>query len=186
MSLPIRSLLIALLCFALVHTAAAPTAEAQQRSGAQASTPGWTITVDPLTTALGFAHLQFERRLSGHWSAYSGPHLRLFDNIFSSAEEPYIGLGAEVGMRFFPFGKAPSGLWLMGRGVGARTMLLDPEDPLRGWAGYGSGLIGYTLIPWNFLVLSGGVGVQYLRYGIAEYGVRGLAPALHTAIGIAF
>lgn len=180
------SLLIALLSFALLQTAAAPTAHGQQPSAIQTSSPSWTITVDPLTTALGFAHLHFERRLSGHWTASSGPNLRLYDNIFSSLHEPYHGYGAEVGMRFFPFGKAPSGLWLMSRGVGARTVMLDPENPLKGWAGYGSGLIGYTFIPWNWLVLSTGVGVQYLRYGISEYGVRGLAPALHTALGIAF
>ena len=172
--------------FLFVSLASAQEAPPRDQRLQNQRTLGWTITVDPLTTALGFAHVQIERRTSPNFSVYTGPNFRLYDSIFSSEEEPYRGFGAELGVRFFPFGKAPSGLWLVARGVGARTFTLDPIDRLESFSGYLSGLVGYTWIPFNFLVLSGGVGVQYLRYGVGEYGTEGLLPALHTAVGIAF
>lgn len=178
------------LSFLILSTLMASPAMAQQRLQQPSSDDGrkatWTITVDPLTTALGFAHIQIERRLSSNWSVYSGPNMRLFDSLLSNSVEPYHGYGAEVGVRWFPLGGAPEGLWLVGRGVGARMVTLDPEEPLRGWGGYGSGLIGYTWLPFGWLALSGGAGVQYLRYGIDGFGTEGILPALHTAVGIAF
>ncbi len=183
-----RASLRFLLMFAMVgfFSVEVVAEEGPAESTAEKRTPNWTVTVDPLTTALGFSHIQIERRISNNWSIYTGPHLRLFDSIFEDEEQPYRGYGAEVGMRWFPLGGAPGGLWLLGRGVGARTMTLENIDPTTGWGGYASGLIGYTWLPVSWLALSGGAGVQYLRYGVEEYGTEGILPALHTAVGIAF
>ena len=41
----------------------------------------WTVTVDPLTTAIGFVHLQVEHTIGPRVSVYAGPSLRLFDGV---------------------------------------------------------------------------------------------------------
>ena len=146
--------------------------------------PSWTVQVDPLTTALGFVHVQVERGL-GDWSIYAGPHLRMFDGLLSEGPEPYRGYGVESGFRWYPRGEAPQGPWLLARGVAAyATTVFGP--PATGFAGYGSALGGWTAIVGERWVLSGGLGAQYLAYGVAEYGIYGLAPAAHTAVGVAF
>ena len=81
-----------------------------------AETPRWTIQVDPLTTALGFVHVQTERALSPSFSVYLGPHLRLFDGLGGTGQ-PYRGVGIEVGARWFPWKAAPEDAWLLVRGV---------------------------------------------------------------------
>lgn len=152
---------------------------------AQASEPRWTLSVDPLTAALGYSHLYLERALRPRLSVYGGPHMRLYDAPWSEVHEPYRGFGVELGVRFFPWAKAPEGPWVAARGVVAHAHTL--EDPREGAiAGYGSGLVGYTWIPWDRLVLSGGLGLQYIHYAVADYGVIGVFPAAHTAIGVAF
>lgn len=146
--------------------------------------PVWTLQVDPLTTFLGYEHIQIERVLGCSGSAYAGPHLRLFSPPGGDVE-PYIGLGAELGGRWFPWAKAPTGPWLGVRGVGAWLFTLDDSaEPTVG--GYASVLGGYTWVIADHYVLSGGAGVQYLHYKIGDYGVEGLFPALHTAVGFAF
>lgn len=147
--------------------------------------PQWTVTVDPLTTALGFGHVQVERALGERVSVYAGPHLRLFDGLLSEGHEPYLGYGVEVGVRVFFAMPAPTGCWAMARGVLAYAHTTDGTG-LAAPAGYGSGLVGYTGIVGGWLVLSGGAGVQYLHYRVGDYGPVGIAPALHTNIGVAF
>lgn len=147
--------------------------------------PHWTVTVDPLTYALGYAHVQVEGRLSDHSSLYLGPSLRLYDGLLTDGHEPFVGIGAEAGLRWFPWGEAPQGTWLMARGVIARLSTSDPPLPARP-GGYGSLLVGHTGVIAGRLVLSGGAGVNYLAYTIGGYGVSGLLPALHTNVGVAF
>jgi hypothetical protein len=142
----------------------------------------WTLQVDPLTTALGFVHLQVERAVDPRWSVYVGPHLRLFDGLLDATHQPYIGLGVELGVRRFLTGAAPEGVWLEVRGVGAR--LRAGED--RAFGGYVSALGGITHVFDNGFVLAGGLGVQYLHYTIDGYGQRGVLPAAHTTVGFAF
>ena len=141
----------------------------------------WTVQVDPLTTYLGFVHLQVERRIAPPVSLYVGPHARLFSPPTADAED-FLGIGLELGARWFPWGEAPTGPWLLARGVGAEVFTDDEST----FGGYVSGLIGYTAVVWRRLVLSGGAGVQYIHYRVAELGPKGIFPALHTAVGIAF
>lgn len=148
-----------------------------------ADTPAWTVTVDPLTTALGYVHLQVEHTLSPHWSLYAGPHARLFDGILTPTPEPFRGYGVESGVRYFFKPGAPLGGWVMGRGVVARLNTTEDSDLVK-VGGYGSALVGYTHLAWGWLVLSGGAGVNYLDYNIAGYGVSGPFLALHTTIGV--
>lgn len=150
-----------------------------------AESPSWTVTVDPLTTALGYVHLQTERKLSAHTSLYVGPHLRLFDGLLTEGHEPFIGIGAEAGFRVFPWGRSPEGAWAMGRTVLAR--LSTTEGPKKAKpGGYSSLLVGYTGVIGSHFVLSGGAGVNYLYYDIEQYGSSGVFPALHTNLGVAF
>jgi hypothetical protein len=147
--------------------------------------PRFTLQVDPLTTALGYVHLQVERAVSPAFSVYAGPHLHLFDSLLAAEDEDFLGLGAEVGARWFFYGEAPRGAWVMGRAVLARVSTEVPAPEVAA-GGYASALVGYTAIVGGRLVLSGGAGVQYIDYNIAGRGAEGVFPALHTAIGFAF
>jgi hypothetical protein len=147
--------------------------------------PKWTVQVDPLTAALGFAHVQVERAFTDSFSAYLGPHVRLYDSLLADDVEPYLGFGAELGLRWFPWGGAPQGAWLQTRGVLAhlRTTEAPVETAL---GGYGSVLGGYTWILADRWVLAGGAGAQYIHYTVGGWGPEGIFPALHTAVGVAF
>ncbi|MCO4745789.1 MAG: DUF3575 domain-containing protein [Proteobacteria bacterium] len=145
--------------------------------------PRFTVQVDPLTTALGFVHLQAEFAVADHVSVYVGPHFRLFSAPWDEPE-PFLGAGVEVGVRAYVLGTAPRGLWLLGRGVVAHAWATDSDQTSA--AGYGSLLGGYTWIVQDRLVLSLGAGVQRIQYGVGEYGIRSWLPAAHTAVGVAF
>ncbi len=145
----------------------------------------WTVTVDPLTLAIGFAHVQVEHTLGPHASVYLGPSVKCFDGILEGANGPYVGVGAEAGVRGFFWGKAPSGGWIMVRGVLA-SLSTEVPNSATNLGGYTSALIGFTGIVGPGLVLSGGLGVSYFDYGVLDYGVHGLAPAAHTNVGWAF
>jgi len=147
--------------------------------------PRWTLQVDPLTTALGFVHLQAERALGEFWSVYAGPSLRLYDGV-SSLDDPsgFRGYGGEAGVRWFYFGGAPAGWWHQVRGVVA--YLDAQEGDANGVGGYVSTLAGYTWIYEETLVLSGGLGVQYIDYTLEGKGQQGVFPAAHSTIGVAF
>jgi hypothetical protein len=149
-----------------------------------ASAQQWTVTVDPLTTALGFVHVQVERALGPRVSVYAGPSLRLFDSVLGFPPGSFRGYGGEVGVRGFVWGTAPRGAWVMARGV-----LADVVSDGRGeLGGYTSLLVGFTGIVGPGLVLSGGLGVSYFDYGsdLDGGGVHGVLPAAHTNIGWAF
>ncbi len=147
--------------------------------------PRWTVQVDPLTTALGFVHVQVEAVLSDHWSVYAGPSLHLFAGLTAEeGEAAYTGLGAEAGVRYYFEPTAPQGWWALVRGVVAHLSLDDGDATRLG--GYGSVLGGYTWILDGWLVLSAGAGLQYLDYQIEGAGPKGWLPALHTTVGFAF
>lgn len=169
----------------------APTSSEVHTTGAYpvaayTTLPQWTVSVDPLTTALGFAHLQIERVLAPKFSIYFGPHLHVYKNVFSKDPEDYIGVGAEVGLRRFLKPYAPTGLWGQVRGVLAHVSIDNNGQKETGAGGYVSALVGYTWIFRERLVLAGGAGVQYINYQIAGQGLEGVLPALHTNIGFAF
>lgn len=145
----------------------------------------WTITVDPLTTAIGYVHVQVERTLSPQFSLYVGPSLRLFNGILADVNGPYVGIGVEAGVRCFPWSQAPLGPWLMLRGVGAVLATTDGTGHVAP-GGYASLLAGGTIRPLGPLVLSGGLGVSYFRYTIDGMGPSGLLPAAHSNVGLAF
>ncbi len=156
----------------------------EETAAAQPDELRWTVQVDPLTTALGFVHVQLERTLSARMSLYVGPHLRLFNGLISEPDDDYRGVGAEVGVRYFLTGVAPEGLWLGVRAVAAHISSPRVEEAEIG--GYASALGGYTWIFAQRWVLAAGLGVQYIRYQVGGQGPRGILPAAHTALGVAF
>ena len=169
-------MLLALLMLPLTGEAAAES---------PSDTPSWTVQVDPLTTALGYVHVLVERRLAPNLTVYAGPHLRLFDGLITEGHEPYTGAGLELGARWFPNKSAPTGMWFQARQVVAYAWSTEPVKQA-GFAGYTSGILGYTGIVGDWLVLAGGLGVQRLYYTLGDYGVEGWFPAAHTAVGVAF
>ena len=175
-----------LAAFAAPDTAPEPDAPEPERHSVRLAQPAaWTVTVDPLTFALGYAHVQVERRLTRHTSLYVGPHLRLFNGLLSDRSERYRGYGAEVGFRVFPWGRAPTGAWAMVRSTLAYVHTTDGSASPRP-GGYTSALVGYTGILAKHFVLSGGAGFNYIYYDIGDYGTAGPFPALHTNVGFAF
>ncbi len=157
-------------------------ASAEEPIDAQPAT--WTVQVDPLTTALGYVHVQIERRLSKSFSVYAGPHALLFSGILAEDDEDHRGLGAEVGLRWFlrSSDSAPAGFWLQTRGVLARVTKDGEAEP----GGYVSALGGYTKIIGGRWVVAGGLGIQYIHYSVNGVGTEGVLPAAHTAVGFAF
>ncbi len=151
-------------------------------AAAQDDRPAWTLQVDPLTTYLGFVHLQVERALHPHLSLYLGPHARLFSAPGLDAED-FVGYGFELGVRYFFRPTAPEGWWAEVRGVAAH--LSTPDDGTA-FGGYASALGGYTAIFDGWFVLAGGLGVQYLHYRVAELGPQRVSVAAHTTVGVAF
>jgi hypothetical protein len=148
----------------------------------EAPRPRWTVQIDPLTTALGFVHVQVERALDDHASVYLGPSVRLFDPLEKGSGR-YRGYGAEAGLRVFPWGIAPRGAWAEVRGVLAS---LHAEGSATAVGGYASVLGGYTWILADRWGVALGVGVQYLHYRVAGLGPVGVLPAAHTTVGVAF
>ncbi len=144
------------------------------------------MQVDPLTTALGFVHVQVERAFHRRWSVYAGPSLHLFPGILAKGPEPFVGFGAEVGVRRFFTGHAPEGFWVELRGVLAHLRTTDAAPRETAVGGYVSALAGYTAILGGWFVLAGGLGVQYLSYQVRGMGPRGVLPAAHTTVGVAF
>jgi hypothetical protein len=178
-----------LLVALLIPSLASAQHEPAQHEPAQQ--PDWTVSVDPLTFAVGFAHVQVERTLGDSFSVYAGPHLRLFNGVLSQPDDDYLGMGAEVGVRYFlggPFfgGPAPAGAWVMTRAVGAHITAEVDGVALTEVGGYASALGGYTWILARRWVLSAGAGIQYIDYEIGGMGTTGFAPAFHTAAGVAF
>lgn len=167
--------LIALAAIAAPISAAADEAPAP---------PAWNAQVDPLTTALGFVHVQIERRVHRRVSIYAGPHAKLFPGILAEPGEDETGVGVELGVRYFVLARhhAPAGLWAQVRGVIARVEHDGDAEP----GGYASALVGYTHIIARRWVLAGGLGVQYIHYSAGGVGTEGVLPAAHTAVGIAF
>lgn len=151
--------------------------------------PHWTLTVDPLTTVLGFVHVQVEHTLGSHLSLYAGPSLKLFDSPLGIATGAFKGYGVEAGLRAFVWGRAPRGAWVMARGVLADVVygerIVDSWGLRSHPGGYASLLAGYTGIIGPGITLSGGLGVSYFDYGPA-YGIHGFLPAAHTNIGWGF
>ena len=168
-----------LLCAVALCAALAPTAPSR-------AAPTWTLQVDPLTTALGFVHVQAEWAVAPQWSFYLGPSLHLFPGILAEDGDPaYTGLGAEMGLRWYFHGTAPEGAWVLLRGVIAHLQLDDPPET-EALGGYVSALVGYTAIFDGWFVLSGGLGVQYISYEVGGAGPEGVLPAAHTTVGVAF
>lgn len=148
------------------------------------TSPAWTVSVDPLTFALGFAHVQVERALAPRFSLYAGPSLRLYDSLLGEPRGPYRGYGAEAGLRWFFVGRAPEGGWLMARGVLAAVVANGGGEVAPG--GYTSALVGYTWVAEGGLVLAGGLGASWFDYGVGGVGIHGVLPAAHTNVGWAF
>ncbi len=163
----------------LFRTTSAANADVKEPE--PATTPAWTVQVDPLTTVLGIAHVLVERRVSDNVAIYAGPSLKLYDNLLSD-DEGYRALGVEFGARWFFSGSAPAGWWAGGRATVA-SVSHDDESRV---GGYISALGGYAWIFDDRWVVSGALGVSYFDYSAGGVGVDGVLPGAHTAVGFAF
>lgn len=147
------------------------------------------LSVDPAATAMGFPSVHVEFAPSWSWSFYLGSHVRAFDGVLDSESTPYRSTGVEVGVRYFPSARAPLGSWFSARAAGAHLLAPDTTDSTQSdisRGGYISVLGGYSFGPLRRLILSGGLGVQYVNYEIQDFGFRGIYPAVQMGIGYWF
>jgi hypothetical protein len=175
-----------LLCVCIAALSALLWTQPAAAQDAPAAPPRWTVQVDPLTFALGFAHVQLEYAFTDHLSVYVGPSLHLFNGLIAEPGDDYLGLGGELGVRYFFSPTAPRGWWVQARGVLAHLSSDVSGQEETALGGYVSALGGYTWIFDDRWVVAAGLGIQYIHYRISGQGPEGILPAAHTTIGFAF
>jgi hypothetical protein len=146
----------------------------------------------PLSLITSYIDVEYERALGTRASVYVAPGaiFRSGQRLDGSTDVALFAWSVDLGGRWFPWGRAPSGFFVdLGVGyfsssfLGARTL----GDGVRGLS-----LAGYTLILARHFVLSAGLGVsvQGFRpratyYGQDDWSVA-VNPALRVAVGVAF
>lgn len=173
-----HALALTLGCIATL--APASSVEAQDRA----------ITTEPLELAHGSFNFEYEGVLVPFVSFHMGLDFLTFDG-FDEDDGDLFAVGPQMGLRLYPFMGAPSGFWInpfVGvTYVRGETQLGESVEDLGGYAG---GMIGATIIPFDILVLSAGVGAAYHEIGMeadfGDIGDTGLHPRVRLALGIAF
>ena len=166
---------------AAVAFGAAPTARADADR---------TFTVQPFDLATGIVNFEYEGALLPFVSIHMGLDFLTWDG-FSAGDGDVFAVGPEMGLRVFPFMAAPAGFWL-GPFAGVAYVRAENQlgEDVERIGGYAGGMVGFTLIPFDILVLSAGAGLAYHELGIEadgeEIGPIGLHPRLRLAIGLAF
>ncbi|MCY1079266.1 caspase family protein [Archangium lansingense] len=165
------------------------TAQLQRKGPAEEEPPRPrnTLTFSPvLMAALAIYGLEYERALLPELSVFVAPRLSIQNEDASRWSYAQLMLGA----RYFPFGHAPGGLFLTSRVSGISVSASSPTGQETGQsliAGLG---VGYSLLAWNWLVLSVGVTESYfwtVREG-SEVGMtkEGFVTDLQFNLGVAF
>lgn len=160
---------------------AAPPARAQ---------PDRAITVQPLDLAHGIFNFEYEGALLPFVSFHMGLDFLTFDG-FDDDDGDLFAVGPEMGLRIYPFMGAPAGFWLNPfAGVAYVRGETQRGETVEELGGYAGGMIGATIIPFDLLVLSAGIGLAYHELGLeadfGEIGDTGVHPRVRLALGLAF
>lgn len=118
-------------------------------------TPRRLVTTRPLSLALDvLLQLEYGQALSPSWALSLEPMLWQEVSVLT-----FTVLGLDVGARYHPGGNAPEGLFA---GAKLGLSVMDVQGAQRTFATLHPGLeVGYTLLFWNRLVLSLGVGSEF-------------------------
>jgi len=154
-------------------------------SGAQAD-PRFTVTWHPLSLLSYGWQFEFEAAPSRWISVHASPTTVI--TVDDGLPRP-LGFAMDVGVRVFPFGRAPSG-FLLGAHMGAATWnVADLEPTADGFAVRGGLTVGYTFVFARRFVLSVGGGGEYVRFTPSWQGAESYGrawPFVRLAVGVAF
>ncbi|WNG32186.1 caspase family protein [Archangium violaceum] len=159
------------------------------------SRPRNTLTFLPVLIATHSIYgLEYERVLLPQLSVFASPRMSLLKNDVDRRTFAELMLGA----RYFPLGRAPSGIFVMPRvsvtsssssiALEMREQtFVNKEQTFMTSVGIG---VGYSLLVWNWLVLSGGIAERYSWTFKKENGVDTKKEAfdfdLQFNLGVAF
>jgi hypothetical protein len=151
--------------------------------------PRNVITLQPLSLVTGYIDLEYERVFGRSISAYVAPG-GIFGRTTYTDGSRSVGLYAaslDVGMRWFPWERAPSGAFgELGLGVYGSRFVAERREA--GFGMRGTALIGYTFLIARHMAVSFGAGVQLARFAGTgnTYGALEVWPMLRVALGGAF
>ncbi|MCA9583620.1 MAG: hypothetical protein KC416_17595 [Myxococcales bacterium] len=152
--------------------------------------PTYDITVNPVDLVNGQFNFEFEGAVSPFASLHAGVNFLVWDGVFTDDSGDTFTIGPEVGFRLFPFMGAPEGLWLGPYAGLAYVHASRGGSDATGMGYYFGGMVGATLILFDFLVGSVGAGLGHADLSKVvngtEVGPNGLTPRFRLAVGFAF
>ncbi len=167
-------------------TTGTPPAATAPATTTERTGPRNTVTVNVPANLFGAYSIEYERVLSPSLSLFVEPTyfaIRPTEGFSVGASGP----GVVVGLHYFLFGNAPSGLFLSPE---VYATYIDSLGDAAGAApGFGVGAVaGWTFIFFDFLDLSLGLGAtaNLLGYQPNGYPGFGIAPVLRANVGVAF
>lgn len=150
------------------------------------SEPRYTVTWQPLALLLTAWQLEFEAAPTRGLTLHATPSVVF--TVDDGVPRP-LAFAMDLGVRVFPFGRAPAGFFL-GAHAGAATWdivsLLPATD---GFGLRGGTTVGYTFVLARRWALSLGGGVEYVRFTPSGQGaptVEFVLPFVRAAAGVAF
>jgi hypothetical protein len=165
------------------------TAQLQRKGLTEEETPRPrnTLTISPMLMVLQSMYgLEYERALLPELSVFATPRFSLLSD--DSGRWRYAQL--MLGGRFFPFGRAPGGLFLTSRVSGISVSSTVPETKGRSFTTSVGAGVGYSLLAWNRLVISVGATRSYFWTFKKENEVdskkEGFVTDLQFNLGVAF
>ncbi len=140
-----------------------------------------TVTFNPLALFQSQLALEYERALNDWFTVYVSPQ----PTLLITAGRLEVGLLAEAGVRLVLIGKPPGGFYLGPLvAVALSRETASGVSTLSVAVGYG-GMMGLTFVFWDRLVLSGGLGVRYLKLPSAPNAFP-LQALPRISVGVAF
>lgn len=121
------------------------------------SRPRNTLTLAPGLLAQSMYGFEYERALLPELSVFASPRLSILSD--DTGRWRYVQL--MLGGRFFPFGRAPGGLFVTTRVSGISVSSTVPETKGNGFTTLVGAGVGYSLLAWNWLVISAGATQSY-------------------------
>lgn len=171
----------------LLVGAAMPAAAQDEEVTVVVKEPQNTLTVNPVGLVNGQINFEIEHATGPKTSVYGGLNFLIVQPQFGSPGGRVTGVGPELGARFFILGTAPEGVYVSPFVDAA--ILQNRDDVSLGYAV--GGMAGLTLIPFDTLTLSLGVGTAYHEMAVtradgSRVGVVGWAPRFRLGLGVAF
>lgn len=156
--------------------------------------PRTVISTNPLGMLVGTLNVELEQVVMPTLSLFVGPQVQFSQGIGSSPDRSVWGVGAVGGLRFYPWGLAPKGLYLSPQLSLAYASVTSGSVEGSGTGFSVAGMVGYQWIIGRHFALALAGGVQYLSVSAeassgtssAALSTSGIYPALRLGLGLAF